>query len=191
MLQAVEILPNARQTLRRSVPSLQSEVIAGCWERPRTHRVLDLSERGARLAAGTRLRPGENVVISFTPPGWWLHGELTLFAQVKRETARVEGRPATMGLEFLDLPKGAAADLRHCLRGFPPPLPQRRASRRQALVWVDVLVTYTEDLGDRVNTFEVSEKIAVKSRDLRPSLLGGLMTGGRRRRAYRWKHAIV
>ena len=192
MLQSVEIFPNARQTLRRSVAHLESEVIASCWDVPRKHRVLDLSERGMRIASGTRLRRGENVVLSFTPPGWWLHGELTVFAEVKRETRRAAGVPATMGLEFLDLPRGAGLELQHCLRGFPPPLPSADVKTRSELVWVDVLVTYTEDLGDRVNTFEVSDRMAtVQAAEITPLSLGGLVTGGRKRRPYRWQHAVA
>ncbi len=190
MLQPVEIFPNARQTLRRSVAHLESEVIASGWDGPRKHRILDLSERGMRVASGTRLRRGEHVVLSFTPPGWWLHGELTVFAEVRRETPRWEGAPATMGFEFLDLPRGAGLELQRCLRGFPPPLPSADVKTRTELVWVDVLVTYTEDLGDRVNTFEVSDRMAtVQVEELTPASLGGFVTGGRQ--PYRWQHAVA
>jgi len=190
MLQPVEIFPNARQTLRRSVAHLDSDVIAGRWDIPRKHRILDMSDQGMRVASGTRLKCGEHVVLCFTPPGWWLHGELTVFAEVKRETRRDAENPATMGLEFIDMPDGARADLRHCLRGFPPPLPTAATKVRRELVWVDVLVTYTEDLGDRVNTFEVSDRMAtLQTRDLAPAPLSGLVTGGRR--PYQWKHAIA
>jgi len=52
------------------------------------------------------------------------------------------------------------------------------------------MVTYTEDLGDRVNTFEVSERFAtVDAAELEPASLGGLVTGGRKK--YRWKHAAA
>ena len=190
MLHPVEIFPNARRNLRRSVSHLQSEVIARRWDVPRKHRILDLSENGMRVAAGTRLPRGENIVLSFTPPGWWLLGELTVFARVARETERLEGGPATMGLEFLDLAEGARKQLSRSLRGCPPPLPSAKAKSRNELVWVDVMVTYTEDLGDRVNTFEVSERFAtVDAAELEPASLGGLVTGGRKK--YRWKHAAA
>lgn len=190
MLQPAEVLlSNTRQCLRRSVPSLESEVIAGRWDAPRAHRVLDLSERGMRVAAGTRLSRDENVVLSFVPPGWWLHGEITVFAKVVRETERHDAGPATMGFEFLDLPKGAAEELARCLRGLPPPLPRSRPKPRKELVWVDVLVTYTEDLGDRVNTFEVSERIAgFEDGSIEVAPLGGLVTGGHA--PYAWRHTV-
>lgn len=143
-----------------------------------------------RVAAGTRLVKGEHLVLSFVPPGWWLHGELTLFARVARSTERTDGAPASMGLEFLDLPNGAARELARCLRGLPPPLPIRQRSPHREMVWVDVLLTHVEDLGDRVNTFEVSERIRLSDleRALEPVSLGGLVTGGRG--AYRWQHDV-
>ncbi|MBX3271991.1 MAG: PilZ domain-containing protein [Sandaracinaceae bacterium] len=188
MLQLAEVFPHARQTIRRRAPSdLESEVIAGRWDAPRVHRVLDLSERGMRVASGTRLARGEHVVLSFVPPGWWLHGELTVFAKVVRETARGEEGAATMGFEFVDLSRGAQAELARCLRGLPPPLPRAPRRVRKELVWVDVLVTYTEDLGDRVNTFEVSERIAgIDAAELEVQPLAGLVTGGRA--PYAWRH---
>ncbi|MCB9591913.1 MAG: hypothetical protein H6719_04200 [Sandaracinaceae bacterium] len=141
-----------------------------------------------RVASGTRLPRGEHVVLSFIPPGWWVHGELTVFARVARETERHDGAPATMGFEFIDLPRGARTELSRCLRGLPPPLPRVRARPKKELVWIDVMVTYTEDLGDRVNTFEVSERIAdFDAGSLQLQTLGGLVTGGRR--PYRWRHA--
>lgn len=191
MLQPAEVLlSNTRETVRRATPpQLQSEVIAGRWDAPRAHRVIDLSERGMRVASGTRLARGEHVVLSFVPPGWWLHGELTVFAKVVRETERDGHGPATMGFEFLDLPRGAEAELRRCLRGLPPPLPRVRPRPRRELVWIDVLVTYTEDLGDRVNTFEVSERMAgFDPEAIEVAPLGGLVTGGRA--AYAWRHSI-
>ncbi len=190
MLQPAEVLlSNTRQSVRRSVASLESEVIAGRWDIPRSHRVLDLSERGMRVASGTRLCRGEHVVLSFVPPGWWLHGELTVFAEVVRETERHEDGPATMGFEFLDLPRGAREELARCLRGLPPPLPRSRPKPRKELVWIDVLVTYTEDLGDRVNTFEVSERIAGFDEDrIEVAPLAGLVTGGHA--PYAWRHAV-
>jgi len=188
MLQPVEIFPNARRTLRRSMKHLESEVIASRWDDPRKHRVLDLSERGMRVAAGTRLPRGETTLLSFVPPGWWVHGEVTVFVRVIRETPRADGSPAMMGFEFLDLPEGARRELAHSLRGFPPPLPSVARRERRDLVWVDVMLTYTEDLGDRVNTFEISDRIrAADLEALAPEPLGGLVTGGRK--PYRWRYA--
>ena len=185
MLQLVEVSTNERHTLRRGV-SMDIELIASRWDQPRLHRVLDLSESGLRIAAGTRLPIGEDVVVSFTPPGWWIFGEITLFARVKQETARKEGAAATMGMEFIDLPKGLEVEMKRSLRGLPPPVPTERARTRRELVWVDVLMTYTEDLGDRVNTFEVSERLQqIGDVEISPRPLASLVTGGRR--PYRWR----
>lgn len=168
MLQPVEIFPTARDTVRRGV-SIESTIVASRWDQARVHRVLDLSDQGMRVAAGTRLEVGEDVLVSFVPPGWWLLGELEVFARVKRSTERQDGRPATMGLEFLDLPRGARAELRRSLRGVPPPIPTvKRRSERQ-LVWVDVLVTCTEDLDDRVNTYEVREVLSLDEAEIYPA----------------------
>lgn len=180
MLEPVEILPGCRRTLRRGV-SMDAELIASRWDRPRAHRVTDVSPLGLRVAAGTRLPVDEVVALSFVPPGWWLHGEVTVFSRVASSAPRHDGLSAWMGLEFLDLPAGVEAHLQRSLRGLPPPLPSRRSRHRKELVWVDMLVTYTEDLGDRVNTVEMSEVMkAVDEEELQVQSLGGLLTGGRR-----------
>lgn len=155
MLQTVEVLPGHRDSLRRAV-SLEASLMASTWEGARKHRVLDLSPEGMCLAAAGRLPIGERVAVSFTPPGWWVLGELTLFAWVRRSEPRNDG-PATLGLEFLDLRPGAKLLLESSLRGLPPPLP--RHLPQTELVWVDALITWQEDLGDRVNTFELSEAL--------------------------------
>lgn len=195
MLQSVEILPSSRRSLRRDV-RCEVELIAAPWSAPRLHRVTNLSPDGMSVAAGTRLPADESLVVSFTPPGWWLLGELTLFARVARSQERRGDEPATMGLSFLDMPVGAHAQLARALRGRPPPLPRARPRRRRELVWVDTLVTYTEDLGDRVNTFEVSEAIrAIDDEDgldealLAPRSLCALLTGSRT--PYRWAHQLA
>ena len=187
MLQLVEIFSNERQTLRRGV-DMNVEVIASPWDAPRKHRILDLSDRGLRVASGTRLPVGEDVVVSFTPPGWWIFGELTLFAKVKRQTERFgDGRPATMGMEFVDLPQGLRIELKRSLRGVPPLVPKGKRRARSQLVWVDVLMTFTEDLGDRVNTFEVSDRLcALDDREIVPATLGGLLTGSGA--PHGWRH---
>ncbi len=186
MLQLVEFHANERQATRRGV-ALTTAVIATPRDLPRQHRILDLSEDGLRVAAGTRLPIGEAVVVSFTPPGWWIFGELTLFARVRRETERGKGGgPATMGMEFIDLPKGLRIEMKRSLRGLPPPIPTGESRVRRELVWVEVLMTYTEDLGDRVNTFEVSERLQrIDDAEIVPRSLGRFVTGGKR--PFRWR----
>jgi hypothetical protein len=187
MLHPVEILPGARRSLRRAV-HLDAEVVAAPWSAPRLHRVTDLSPEGMRVAAGTRLPVDEPVLVSFTPPGWWVLGEVSLLARVARHEPREGDRPASMGLEFLRPPAGVRDQLARTLQGRPPPLRVGRRPARRELVWVDVLVTYTEDLGDRVNTFEVSEVMRAEDLDaLEVEPLSGLLTGARR--PYEWQHA--
>jgi hypothetical protein len=187
MLQNVEILPGARRSLRRAV-SLEADLVADPWETARSHRVLDLSPEGMRVAAASLLPVGEHVVVCFTPPGWWLLGELNVWARVARAEPRRGARPATLGLSFLDLPVGARDALAHTLRGLPPPLTIEKGAARRELVWVDMLVTWTEDLGDRINTFEVSDVLAaLDDAELEPAAMSGLLTGGRPE--YRWQHA--
>ncbi|MGE0787148.1 MAG: PilZ domain-containing protein [Sandaracinaceae bacterium] len=156
MLQRVEVIPGHRRHLRRAV-TLDVDVIAPAWSARRKHRALDVSPEGIRLAAGTRLPVDSHVVVSFTPPGWWIHGELSLFARVRSSEPRDGRRPAWFGLSFEDMPRGAAREIERALVGVPPPLPRRRP--RTELVWVDRLMTWEEDLGDRVNVFEVSEAL--------------------------------
>jgi hypothetical protein len=186
MLNAVEVLAGARRSMRRGV-RMECEVLAGAWEGARRHRVLDLSHEGMRVAAGTTLPIDEGVIVSFTPPGWWLTKELTVMARVARALPRGD-EPASMGLEFLDLSAGEEQALAQTLIGRPPPLPRVRTRLRRELVWVDMLVTYEEELDDRVNVFEVSELIGLE-RDftIEPRALGGLLTGGKR--PYQWRGA--
>ncbi|HJL19450.1 MAG TPA: PilZ domain-containing protein [Sandaracinaceae bacterium LLY-WYZ-13_1] len=179
MLQPVEILPGCRRALRRAV-SLEATVASDAWDAPRLHRTTDLSPQGMRLAAGTRLPVGSTVSVSFSPPGWWVLGPVELAARVVRSEPRDGDRPAAMGLAFQDLRPGLEEQLAHTLIGRPPPLPQRGRSLARELVWVDALLTYTEDLGDRVNTIEVSERLAAgELEELAFEPLGELMTGGR------------
>jgi hypothetical protein len=185
MLHPVEFLPlNARRTLRRAV-KIEAEIIASEWETPRCHRVIDLSHEGLRVAAGTLLPVGQDVVVSFTPPGWWPHGELIEFARVRRGKRRKDGRAAQMGLSFVGLSLGLRRELERTLRHRPPPLPESRWEPKQELVWMETLVTWTEDLGDRVNTFEVSDAMrTLDENEFAPRAIGDLVTGGVRRNWY-------
>jgi hypothetical protein len=180
MLHSVEVVSSARRSLRRAV-TLEADVIARPWDLPRRHRVLDLSPEGMRLSAGTPLPVGEEVVVCFAPPGGDAT-ELWAWARVVRTGADA------MGLELLDLDSRERDQLSRALIGTPPPLSARARSRRE-LVWIEMLVTYTEDLGDRVNTVEVSEALhAVADRELQPAALSGLLTGGRTEK-YAWRFA--
>ena len=187
MLHAAEVLPGARRSLRRVV-SLDCQLFAPSWEAPRRHRIVDLSPAGVGLLAAGLLPLDEGVVISFTPPGWWVHGELTALARVARAEPRSGPRSARMGLELLDLAPGAGAELARVLRGRPPPLPSRAPRLRRELVWIDVLCTFEEDLGDRVNVIEVSEALGVIDEvELEPRALAPLLTGSAA--PYHWRCA--
>ena len=77
------------------------------------------------------------------------------------------------------------------LRGVPPPLPHLRKARKPAqLVWVEMLVTWEEDLGDRVNTFEVSERMAtLDDGEFEIEALAPIMSAGVP--AYQWQSALA
>lgn len=154
--------------MRRGV-DLEALVIAAGWETPRRHRVLDLSPEGLCLAAGTLLPIGEHVVVCFTPPGWWLHDELMVWARVVRAEPRGEAGTPMLGLELLDLSDGARAELEDVLAGRPPRLPRSTCRPKRELVWIDSLSDLEAD-ADEV--------------DLTPSALGSLLTGGRA--PHRW-----
>ncbi|MBW2463882.1 MAG: PilZ domain-containing protein [Deltaproteobacteria bacterium] len=158
MLQSAEIFPIRRRALRRSV-HLTCDVIGTEWEDPVSHLVTDLSPYGCWLDTPFPLRPETEVALSFTPPRWHPQQELLTFARVRRR-ARTGPRRG-MGLEFLDLSAEETADMRMALRGLPPPLATRQKRPGREFVWVDSLLTWTEDLGDRVNTYSVSDMVGV------------------------------
>ena len=90
-----------------------------------------------------------------------------------------------VGVKFFSLERIDEETLGRHLRGLPPPLPKKHARTQRELVWVDMLLTYEEDLGDRVHIYEVSERMAIEEElDLDISPLAPMMTGGAG--AYRW-----
>ncbi len=151
MLTPIEIIPHDRRHLRRAVP-------IGCelfTERggSRVESVVDLSPSGARVTSSATALRGDEVLLSFVPPGA-RDDRLSVVCRVAHT-----GRAGALGLEFTALESWAKNVLTARLRGFPPPLPGLREKRR-GMVWVDTLVSWEEDLGDRVNVFSVSERIA-------------------------------
>jgi hypothetical protein len=190
MLQTTEVLPGGRRALRRAV-HMECDVVCPWWDEPVAHRATNLSPQGIWLESQLPLTPGEVVVLSFTPPRFDPSRELIAFGTVRRTELRrraSDPRASGMGIEFLDLDDDEATELAAVLRGLPPPLPRRRYPRlRREHVWVDLLLTWDEDLGDRVNTFEVSERIGfLDDDDLDVTPLGELVTGGVP--AHRWHH---
>lgn len=178
MLTPIELVPHARQEIRRVVP-------IGCelfTERggSRVESVVDLSARGARVTSAARALRGEEVLLSFVPPGA-RDDRLSTVCRVVHA-----GTEGVLGLSFLATTRTEERSLLARLRGYPPPLPTTRAVRRE-LVWVDALVSWEEDLGDQVNTFSVSERLPMDELDGEPVALGALLGGGRP--AYRWRIA--
>lgn len=185
-----------RRALRRAV-SLDCQVICDDWEGPVPHLATNLSPHGIWLTTMYPLHVGTEVVLSFAPPG--RDDELLVYGGVRRvEIKRRQSDPprAGMGIAFDYLSEADTDLLRRQLVGMPPPLPPRRgktpkgqmraADPTAELVWVDSLLTFEEDLGDRVNTFELSERVGLAD-DLDFASLGEVLTASRP--AYSWKLA--
>ncbi len=169
MLSPVEIIPSARRTVRRGI-ELGCELFSELGG-SRRERLVDLSQEGARLSSEVPLRTGEEVVLSFVPPGAHDDRVSTLCEVVHIDSRRL------VGVRFVDLDKHERRAMARRLRGVPPPLPKQRLSGE--MVWVDALVTWEEDLGDQLNTFEVSDRLlALEDREIVPSSIGSLLSGG-------------
>jgi hypothetical protein len=135
------------------------------WDDPVPHVATDLSLHGIWLETPFPLPLGTRVALSFTPPRWRRDRDIVVFAEVRRvEHGRTDGTSG-MGLEILDLEHDRTDELCATLFGLPPPLPRGKRTTRHEYVWVDMLLTWEEDLGDRVNTFEVSEAFATLCAD--------------------------
>jgi hypothetical protein len=162
MLESVDVLPGARRSLRRAA-HLQCELVSTFWDEPVPHLATDLSEHGLWVRTLFPLAVGEHLFVFFRPPR--SDRETLVTAVVRRvELCRRASDPGSsgMGLEFLDISEAEREQLRVALLGVPPPLKRSGGHRaKRDLVWVERLLTWEEDLGDRVNTFEVSEHIGV------------------------------
>lgn len=190
MLEPVDIVENSRRALRRAV-SLECEVLSEIWDEPVAHRATNVSEYGAWLESALPLDPGDEVVLSFTPPRMAQPYLVTgLVRRVELHRRNGEHDRSGMAIEFVDLPSHCEAALRATLIGFPPPLPRELyvPRLRRDFVWVETLLTFEEELDDRVNVFEVSELLGIVTETpfgpVEPafdvSSLGSLLTGGKR-----------
>jgi len=180
MLQVAEVLPGARRAVRRAV-SLECAVISDWWDEPVPHLVTNLTPHGLWIETPFPLEIGDEMIVSFTPPRWRRDREIVTCGAVRRVDLRRREAGGGMGIEFLDLGEGERSELTATLRGLPPPLPKKLSRRRprREHVWVEMLLTWEEDLGDRVNRFEVSDTIGVfRDEALRFEPLGELLTGG-------------
>ncbi|MEM9071298.1 MAG: PilZ domain-containing protein [Myxococcota bacterium] len=180
MLEPVEVFVQRRQSTRRAV-DLICEVVSDLWDEPVAHRVRDLSPQGLFLDTPLPVDPGTELVLELIPPG--CDEPLYLFGSVRRVEMRRradEERGGGLGIELLDTPWDVQELLREALRGLPPPLPKGLPPTEPEMVWVETLLTWEEELDDRVNVFEVSdvfrfeEHLEAKMSDL--ELLGEFQT---------------
>ena len=131
------------------------------------------------------LERGQSVLLGFAPEN--LGRRVETLARVAHVESHEAIEKRSIGLEFLVLDDDVRDALRSVLRGVPPPLPARPTKPAIELVWIDMLVTWEEDLGDRVNFFEVSETMAgLDDGELVIETLAPMMTGGPG--DYRWAH---
>lgn len=175
MLEHVEIVPSSRHAVRRAV-EIGCEVVS--QSAVHVERMIDLSPTGARVRSRAATRRGQEVLLTFVPPG--APRRVSALGTVQHEHGGV------LGVKFLSLDRIDEETLGRHLRGLPPPLPKKNVRVQRELVWVDTLLTYEEDLGDRVHIYEVSERMAMLDDDTQFDIapLGPMMTAGRR--AYRW-----
>jgi len=118
-----------RRSLRRAVAlecCLQSER----WEDELRLPASNLSTDGIWLETSIALAPGEEVIVSFTPPGLASHHVVWAAAKVVRvASARREGDAAQspgMGLHFTYCSEPHRRLLARSLQGHPPRLPVSR-----------------------------------------------------------------
>ncbi|MCA9581549.1 MAG: hypothetical protein KC416_07120 [Myxococcales bacterium] len=153
--------------MRRAV-HLDCDVVSDYWDEPVPLRARNLSPRGLWLDSRLALEVGDRVSLAFRPPRWRSARPLAVEGVVRRVSLRPDPAgnvDAGMGIEFSGIYPWERDALRETLEGLPPPLPHTVRQPSQELIWVDSLLTWEEDLGDRVNTFEVSERLAIAEGD--------------------------
>jgi hypothetical protein len=174
MLEQVEIIPSSRRSIRRAV-EIGCEVVT--QSSVHVERMLDLSPRGARIRSRAETQRGQEILLTFVPPG--APRRVSALGTIQH------AQDGVLGVQFFSLERIDEDTLGRHLRGLPPPIPKKNLRRRRELVWVDALLTFEEDLGDRVHIYEVSEQIAMEAEpqfDIAP--LAAMMTAGTPR--YRW-----
>ncbi len=150
----LEMTSSTRRTVRRSV-GLGCDVLSPSSGLHR-ETIVDLSPRGACVTSSTPIAREEGILLGFVPPGRASVVEvLARVARVRED--RSEGPPRLLGLEFTYLSSAVQRELERAVRGLPPPLP--RARRALDLSWIEVSMSWEEDLGDRVNAFEAEERL--------------------------------
>lgn len=151
MLEQVEIIPSSRRSVRRSV-EIGCEVVT--QSAVHVERMLDLSPTGARVRSRAETRRGQEILLTFVPPG--APRRVSALGTIQHEQAGV------LGVKFQSLERIDEETLARHLRGLPPPIPSKHVRRERELVWVDALLTFEEDLGDRVHIYEVSERLLME-----------------------------
>jgi len=157
MSHAQPVLVGARRAVRRAV-SLSCDVLSDTLGEPVPQLVRDLSPYGMFVETPLPLDPGEELIVAFTPRG--LGREVLLGARVARVTFGRRGGElglSGMGIAFDGVGEPLRDAIERNLRGLPPPLPRAREIR----TYVDMPVTYEEDLGDRVNELSVIEHLCL------------------------------
>ena len=149
-----EMISSTRRSVRRSV-GLACDVLSpstGLFK----EQILDLSTRGACVTSSAPIARNEGLLVGFTPPG--MSTSIEALARVTR-VLRSDLDLDVLGLEFTHLPGSALRDIERSLRGLPPPLPSTR--RALELSWIDVSMSWEEELVDQINLYTTSERVLV------------------------------
>lgn len=153
-----EMISSTRRATRRSV-TLACDLLSPGSGLSR-EQMLDLSTRGACVTSTVPAGMDEELVVAFTPPGLGASIEaMARVAHVARPIVPGVSDVGVLGLEFTGLASSAHRDIERALRGLPPPLPSLR--RRIELAWIDVEMSWEEDLGDQLNVFATSERLTM------------------------------
>jgi len=112
-----------RRSVRRSV-AIECSVHSAYWDGAVSFVVSDLSYEGIWLETKVTLEPGDELLLSFVPPGA-MRATVWAAARVVRVSGR-DGLPHGMGLAFTFMSEGDRAILVHSLEGLPPHLPGAR-----------------------------------------------------------------
>lgn len=111
-----------RRSVRRSV-AIECSVHSAYWDGAVSFVVSDLSYEGIWLETKVTLEPGDELLLSFVPPG--ARATVWAAARVVRVSGR-DGLPNGMGLSFTFMSEGDRTILVHSLEGLPPHLPGAR-----------------------------------------------------------------
>jgi hypothetical protein len=117
-----------RRSLRRAV-GLECALQSDLWDGLVSLAVSNVSNEGVWIDTPYTLEPGEELVLSFLPPGARQGEEVWAVAEVARVglwRRRLDPWPAGMGLTFRYLSHVDRRFLARSLVGYPPRLPARR-----------------------------------------------------------------